>query len=162
MVETPPLPSGDDAPLRGALIAQLDAHRQMWDETMLPDFIESVLSIRLTTVQLKVLALVVAEQSGSTVQDLATSLEVSLATMSGVVDRLEGHKMISRTLDPADHRVRRVRATEAGKDVIRALATAQPPGMVEILERMATDDLAALAQGLRALVDAAHAAPCET
>ena len=58
--------------------------------------------------QLKVLTILVTEPEGSTIRALSAAMEVSLATMSGIVDRLESQDMIVRALDPYDQRVRRV------------------------------------------------------
>lgn len=139
---------------RQELLARFEVLQQEWEDTMLPTFAERVLSIRLTTQQMKVLALVIVEQDGMTIASLAGALEVSLPTMSGIVDRLEEHDMVHRIADHEDQRVRRVLATTAGRNVVRRLATAtmQPNGLP--VERLSLSDLRAVVQGMGALLEA--------
>nr|WP_255219698.1 MarR family transcriptional regulator [Kocuria salina] len=104
--------------------------------------------------QLKVLTILVTEPEGSTIRALSAAMEVSLATMSGIVDRLESQDMIVRALDPYDQRVRRVTVTAAGRETIQRLLAARPELAHAPLNRLSLEDLRALTQGIRALVAA--------
>jgi DNA-binding MarR family transcriptional regulator len=67
-----------------------------------------------------------------------------------VLDRLVAHGVATRTTDPDDQRVRRVRATPLGASVVRRLLVARP-FRSDILMGLSLDDLRALEQGFRAV-----------
>lgn len=134
--------------LRGELLSL----QNELERSYVPAVLEPMMSLRLTMQQLKVLTLLVAEPAGSTIRGLSSAMRVSLATMSGIVDRLETQDMIARTLDPSDQRVRRVTVTDAGRDTIQRLLAARPELTHFPLDRLALADLEALTQGIRALV----------
>lgn len=142
--------TGDDE--REQLIESLFAAHHAMETTVMPKMAEELMTIPLTMQQLKVLALLVTETEDNTVQGLATTLGVSLATMSGILDRLTTHGMATRTEDPSDHRVRRIVATPDGKATVRRLLAAQPQIDRAPLTCLALDDLRALCQGVRALL----------
>lgn len=85
---------------------------------------------------------------------LAQHLDVSMPTISGVVDRLVERGLVARRQDPADRRVRLVALSDEGLDVVVELESAGWTAGVEILKRLDLDDLRALAQGLSALAHA--------
>lgn len=116
----------DDRLEREALLAELLGMQEDLETSLAPEIIESVLALRLTMQQLKVLTLLVTEPEGSTIQGLARTAGVSLATMSGIVVRLESQNMVERTIDPRDHRVRRVTATATGRETVRRLLVGRP------------------------------------
>ena len=142
----------DDRMEREALLTELLAMQGHLEASLTPEIIESVLTLRLTMQQLKVLTLLVTEPEGSTIQVLARTAGVSLATMSGIVDRLESQDVAQRTADPRDQRVRRVTATASGRETVRQLLVVRPQFSRSPLDRLDLDDLRALAQGVRALL----------
>jgi len=137
---------------REALLDELLRMQTEMESSFVPEVIEPMLSIRLTMQQLKVLAILMTAPEGAIMQELAKTIGVSLATMSGIVDRLESQGMVERAFDPSDHRVRRVLPTTAGRDTMRELFAARPQLSRPPLERLALDDLRALTQGLAALI----------
>ncbi|QAY61113.1 MarR family transcriptional regulator [Microbacterium protaetiae] len=139
---------------RDALLGELLALQTDIETSFVPELIEPVLSLRLTMQQLKVLTILMTVPDGSTIQALAKTVGVSLATMSGIVDRLESQAMIQRILDPHDQRVRRVVATAEGRETVQRLLTARPEFRRAPLNRLGLDDLRALTRGIRALVRA--------
>ncbi|MFC9561655.1 MarR family transcriptional regulator [Agromyces sp. NPDC056965] len=155
-----------DSADHGALIDELLRMQAVMETTVVPELVEPLLSIRLTMQQFKVLGILITEPDGTTVQALSKKLEVSLATMSGIVDRLTGQGMAARVEDPNDHRVRRVFATPKGLEVVQELLAARPHFSRLPLERLDIDDLRSLTRGLIALVhlvesEAAAAAAAE-
>lgn len=124
------------------------------ETTFVPEILEPMLSIRLTMQQVKVLAILTTATDGAAIQELAKTIGVSLATMSGIVDRLESQGMVERATDPVDHRVRRVIPTRTERDTMRQLFASRPQLSRPPLERLALDDLRALNQGLAALIAA--------
>ncbi|MEV8026163.1 MarR family transcriptional regulator [Microbacterium sp. NPDC080220] len=149
----------DDRLEREALLAELLGMQEDLETSLAPEIIESVLALRLTMQQLKVLTLLVTEPEGSTIQGLARTAGVSLATMSGIVVRLESQNMVERTIDPRDHRVRRVTATATGRETVRRLLVGRPELSRTPLSRLALDDLRALTQGIRALLRSLNDSP---
>ncbi|MER7210390.1 MarR family transcriptional regulator [Streptosporangium sp. NPDC000239] len=77
----------------------------------------------LTMRQLKVVMLLAYRDSASG-QDLAHHLDVGLGTVTGIVDRLVGHGLVTRREDPNDRRVRRVELTSAGRTLVERIADA--------------------------------------
>ncbi|SFI73426.1 MULTISPECIES: MarR family winged helix-turn-helix transcriptional regulator [Microbacterium] len=151
----------DEHTEREALLAELIHLQNDLETSFVPEIIEPMLSLRLTMQQLKVLAILMTEPDGSTIQALAKTVGVSLATMSGIVDRLESQAMIERTLDPRDQRVRRVTATATGRETVQRLLAGRPELSRTPLNRLALDDLRALTQGIRALLHAMQELPSE-
>ncbi|WP_066460861.1 MarR family winged helix-turn-helix transcriptional regulator [Sanguibacter suarezii] len=156
---TPASPAPDDAAEREALVRGLVDAQRIWESTATPPMIEQLLTFPLTIQQLKVLAILVTDTRANTVQGLATTIGVSLATMSGIIDRLGNQGMVTRTEDPNDHRVRRVEATPQGRETVQRLFTTAPEKNCWPLERMELDDLRALSQGIQAMLRAMDSAP---
>ncbi|MEU7984788.1 MarR family winged helix-turn-helix transcriptional regulator [Streptosporangium canum] len=77
----------------------------------------------LTMRQLKVVMLLSFQDSASG-QDLAHHLGVGLGTVTGIVDRLVGHGLVTRREDPHDRRIRRVELTPAGRTLTEQIADA--------------------------------------
>lgn len=142
----------DEDAERESLLAELIAIQGELETSFMPDLMEPVLSLRLTMQQLKVLTILVTEPGGSTIQALAKTVGVSLATMSGIVDRLESQEMVERTLDPQDQRVRRVSTSPLGLRTVQRLIAARPELSSTPLGLLAIEDLRALTQGVRALL----------
>lgn len=144
---------------RETLLAELLSLQNDIETSFVPQIIEPMLTLRLTMQQLKVLTILMTEPEGSTIQSLAKTVGVSLATMSGIVDRLESQEMIDRMLDAHDLRVRRVVATDAGRETVQRLLAARPELSRAPLNLLELDDLRALTQGIRALMQAMRAGP---
>lgn len=138
-------------PDRPALLRQLDELHASFDRRALSSWAEPLLSTPLTMQQLKVLTLIAAERDRATGHDLAEALNVSVATMSGLVDRLVEHGMVQRSDDPDDRRIRRLSVTAAGRATLRSLISSGNTMPPQVLERLADEDLRALVQGLLAL-----------
>ena len=148
----PASPTPDETAERDALMGDLLRAQRVWETTVTPPMIEQLLTFPLTIQQLKVLAILVTDTRANTVQGLATTIGVSLATMSGIIDRLGNQGMVTRTEDPNDHRVRRVEATPQGRETVQRLFTTAPEKNCWPLERMDLEDLRALSQGIQAML----------
>lgn len=135
---------------RSALVRRLEEVQASFERRAVSTISEPLLSTPLTMQQLKVLTLIAAERGRAAGHDLAETLNVSVATMSGLVDRLVEHGMVQRSDDPADRRIRRLSVTDAGSATLRGLLSSNSiPN--QVLDRLAEDDLRALVQGLAAL-----------
>ena len=137
---------------RSALLDRIAAMQDALDTTALPSMLEPLMSMELTMQQLKVLLLLVSSDEGGTGQGLARALGISLASVSGLIDRLEGHGMVERVEDERDHRVRRVLVTPLGRKTVHRLVSAQSQLSRDPLEKLELGDLRALEQGMRAVL----------
>jgi len=84
------------------------------------------------------------------VSDLAELFGVSVPSMSRAVDALVKEKLATRVEDPEDRRVRRVKITGKGKQIVDCLVTVRQTGM----ETFAASLTAAQRRKLDAAVDA--------
>lgn len=83
---------------------------------------------------------------------LADALDVSVASATGIVGRMETKGLVRRRHDDeGDRRVVLVEATEAAHDVFREIDDRRREGLTQVLEHLGDDDLAALLAGHRAL-----------
>ncbi|MBB3725004.1 MarR family winged helix-turn-helix transcriptional regulator [Nonomuraea dietziae] len=98
----------------------------------------------LTMRQLKVVILLSCTGSASG-QELAGNLGVGLGTVTGIVDRLVGHGLVTRHEDPHDRRVRRVQLTDAGRALVEEINDAGLRNYRRIMERLDLDSLRSLA-----------------
>jgi len=136
---------------RVALLTRLVQLHASFDRRAVSSLAEPLMSTPLTMQQLKVLTLIAAERDRATGHGLAETLGVSVATMSGLVDRLVEHGMVRRSDDPDDRRIRRLSVTDAGSSTLRSLISSGNRMPPQVLDRLSDDDLRALVQGLVAL-----------
>jgi DNA-binding MarR family transcriptional regulator len=118
-------------------------------------------SSNLTMRQLKVLMLVSANGS-ATGQELSHHLGVTLGTVTGLVDRLVAHGLVSRHEDPHDRRVRRVELTAEGRKLLEDINNAGLNEYRRIMNHLDTETLRCLHQVTLRLHEAAaalHRAP---
>lgn len=136
---------------RVALVAAIGEHetelRRSLARTGPPN---PVLDSGLTMQQLRVL-LVLAMDGALPQGDLAHTLGVGLATVTGLVDRLVARGLVERTEDPQDRRVRRAGLSPAGVAFVDEVAVAGHEARHRLLRRLDLDALRALEHGLGAL-----------
>ncbi|MBI2763946.1 MAG: MarR family transcriptional regulator [Chloroflexi bacterium] len=82
---------------------------------------------------------------------LAESLDVSQASATGIVDRMQRRDLVERSHDPDDRRVVRVSLTETGRRLIDGVAAERRGRLGLLLDRLTDDELAGFLQGARAL-----------
>ena len=136
---------------RDAIVRSVEALALTISIRSIPMSLEPLLKTDLTIAQLKVLSLVVTSEDGATGGGLAETFGVSMATTSKHVDRLVEQGLVTRAFDADDQRVRRIRATELGRAVVLRMMASRPELGSEVLRDLATEDLRALEQGLRAV-----------
>ena len=91
--------------LREALLLRVMTAEQRLRTLFAYDRTNRIFSVNLTMQQLKVLILL-SRHDGIASQELTRHLGVTLATLSGIVDRLVAHGYVTRTEDPHDRRIR--------------------------------------------------------
>ncbi|MFL6047234.1 MAG: MarR family winged helix-turn-helix transcriptional regulator [Propionibacteriaceae bacterium] len=133
------------------LIGCLERIQDGFERRALSTMAEPLISTPLTMQQLKVLTMIAIDPERATGHELAAQLKVSVATMSGLVDRLVEHGMVTRGEDPTDRRVRPLSVTPEGNATIRSLLSASGTMPTPVLRRLHIDDLRALVQGVVAL-----------
>jgi DNA-binding MarR family transcriptional regulator len=86
---------------------------------------------------------------------LARGLGVSLSTMTGIIDRLCEHRMVTRGEDPDDRRATRVALTDTGREVVERFYAVRQELMTRWLSRLSLEQLEDAAKTVTALADAA-------
>lgn len=82
---------------------------------------------------------------------LAQALDVSQASATGIVDRMEQRLLVERVRDVEDRRVIRVRLTGDGRDVLGGLLAERRVALGELLDELSDDELEGLLRGARAV-----------
>jgi DNA-binding MarR family transcriptional regulator len=92
---------------------------------------------------------------------LADMLDVSVASATGIVSRMEERSLVEREHDDEDRRVVLVVPTETGLAVFRDMMEQRREHLVGLLSRLDDDDLQAFLRGLRAVRAAREAVQAE-
>jgi DNA-binding MarR family transcriptional regulator len=136
-----------ESPYREVMEAQKAISRELFRTTM-PEWIH----LDLTMGQLKTL-MALASQPTLNVSTLAETLNISKPTASILVDQLVQRGYVARTEDAEDRRRTLLTLSQQGSDLVAELRQSDPKGrMMQWLEMMDPDDLAALTRGLQAMV----------
>jgi len=106
---------------------------------------------QLSMLHLHVLTILEAE-GALAMSHLADRLDVSVASVTGIVERMERGGLVRRVRGtPEDLRIVRVELTDMGREVFAGLETRRREMTSRLLAELATGDLKALLQGFRAL-----------
>ena len=133
------------------LIADIMGAQQQLQHLFAYDRSDPLFTSQLTMPQLKILLLLhrLGDTSG---RELAGLLGVSLATLSGMVDRLVAHDLVTRAEDPTDRRVRRIRLSTAGAELVSRIITAGTEKHVRLLRKLTQDELRTVRDAMQAMV----------
>jgi len=82
---------------------------------------------------------------------LAEMLDVSQASATGIVDRMEQRGLVERRRGDEDRRVVRVALTDQGRNLIAGMATERREHLAMMLDHLADDELEGFLTGARAL-----------
>jgi DNA-binding MarR family transcriptional regulator len=104
----------------------------------------------LSLVHLNVLTALEAEGPLS-MKQLAEAMDVSDASATGIVDRMEKRGLVERRHGTEDRRVVRVHATEAGFRVFSDMAAHRRGVLTKVLAELTEDEMASLLVGMRAI-----------
>ena len=144
-MSAPDIPASP-ADLRHALIEELTAYapsRQMHLMRHWPGG-------RMSLVHLNVL-FVLSGEGPLPMNRLAELLDVSQASATGIVDRMEQRGLVARERADDDRRVIRVVLSPEGEGLISGIAAERRDKLARLLETLPEADAAALLQGLRAM-----------
>ena len=96
--------------------------------------------------------LILLEASGPlSMSRLAESLDISVASVTGVVDRMEARGLVERRRDADDRRVILVQPAEGGRRLFAEIDATRRRRLTALLHRLSDDELAGLLAGHRAL-----------
>lgn len=110
----------------------------------------------LTVPQLRVMFMLL-DHDGQAVGELAETMAVRPATMTGLTARLVRQNLVKRHADPHDGRVVRITLTHEGRGAVRAIETASRSYLRRIFERIGDERSRALIDSLNEFVLAAEA-----
>jgi DNA-binding MarR family transcriptional regulator len=143
-------PSKED--LIGSILQLTDrAFRQL-----LPMVPKEWLRLDLTMPQLKVVLLLFIS-GPSRMSEIASALGVSLATATGVVDRLVERDILTREGDPGDRRVVLCRLSEKGGELMSGLWQLSRDQAGELMRSLASPQLLLITESLEVLLQAGEA-----
>jgi 4'-phosphopantetheinyl transferase len=111
---------------------------------------KSWLAGSLSLVHLHVLTILESDGPQS-MSHLADALDVSVASATGIIDRMEQRNLVERLPDTDDRRLVVVHMREPGADIFKQLAEHRRQSLSRLLDRMSARELGALRIGLRAL-----------
>jgi DNA-binding MarR family transcriptional regulator len=107
----------------------------------------------LSVTQLKLLCALDAGGEERSVKALAETMGVSLPTMSRAVDGLFERGFVLRDEDPVDRRMKRVRLTDAGRQVPLALNEARLSALQELIGSLGDGEASALEHALALILE---------
>jgi DNA-binding MarR family transcriptional regulator len=125
---------------------ELVRHRAVWDA-------EPWLELNMSTPQFKAL-LLISEEEGIRMRELAHRLGGSFSNATVLVDRLVDRGQVERLADPQDRRVVLVRTTEEGRQLIEQLVTSWRMLSAPLLESLAPQELSTVHEALQVLLKA--------
>jgi DNA-binding MarR family transcriptional regulator len=108
----------------------------------------AIAGLDLSFTQIKALCALEADGEERSVKAMAQSLGISLPAMSRAVDGLFERGLVGREEDPADRRMKRVRLTDAGARVPRALNEARLSALKDLLDSLSDEEAEALGDAL--------------
>ena len=120
---------------------------------LLPMVPKEWLRLDLTMPQLKVVLLLFIS-GPSRMSDIASALGVSLATATGVVDRLVERDILTRESDPGDRRVVLCRLSEKGEELMSGLWQLSRDQAGELMRSLASPQLLLITESLEVLLRA--------
>ncbi|WP_067507852.1 MarR family winged helix-turn-helix transcriptional regulator [Actinoplanes sp. TFC3] len=137
------------------LIADIMDAQQQLQQLFVRDRTHPLFESQLTMQQFKILMLLhrLGDTSG---RELAGMLGVSLATLSGMVDRLVAHDLVIRAEDPHDRRVRRISLSATGRETVDKFVNAGTELQLRLLGKLTGEELTAVLGGLRAMIRVAR------
>jgi DNA-binding MarR family transcriptional regulator len=141
------------------LIPDLAAFVRFVMQTCGRDFFQAVGELELSFSQLKVLQLLGEQDEDLSLKGLADHFALSLPAMSRAVDDLVRRGLVTRTEDSEDRRMKRVRATRAGRALVGKLMDLRIAGLEAFVETLKPAERARLQKALAPIVAREDIAP---
>ena len=135
---------------RDAFIAELVNELTSWNPRDRMQVFRSWLKGSLSLIHLHVLT--VLEMGGPLpMSKLADTLDVSVASATGIVSRMEERSLVERRHDEEDRRVVLVIPTETGLAVFRDMMEQRRAHLIQLLGRLSDEELQGFLTGMRAI-----------
>jgi DNA-binding MarR family transcriptional regulator len=144
-----------------ALIKEIIELQRKVDRARRTSTLDAWMDLPITVAQLKSLFFI-SNQGSSHLGQLAAALGVTPANVTGIVNRLVKHNLVTRSENEQDRRMLLLKTTRQGEELLANLRERRRSIMAEILARLSADELAILARGLTSLVKATEAQEGET
>ena len=141
-----PVPDTDRRRLMDAVLEELVANQPQQAMRHIRKWPGGALSL----VHLQVLGALEAD-GPLAMRQLAEALDVSQASATGIVDRMEQRGLVERQRHDEDRRVVRVELTEAGRSTIGGFATERRERLTQILDDLSGEELAGFLLGLQGM-----------
>lgn len=151
-LNTPPT-AGEAATLhtdRDTLISELVDEMTAWSPRERINAFRSWLKGSLSLIHLHVLTVLEAD-GALPMSRLAETLDVSVASTTGIVGRMEERGLVERSHGKTDRRVVLVSPTAAGIAIFRDMTEHRREHLTKLLGRLTVEELSALLVGLRAM-----------
>lgn len=145
---------------REALLQRVMMAEQRMRSLVAYDRTNPIFSVNLTMQQLRVL-LLLSRHEGIAGQELSRLLGVTLATLSGIIDRLVGHGLVTRVEDAHDRRIRRIHLSAEGRRLLEEIMDSGNRAQRRLLDRLDDETLEMLETVLARIGDAAVAEALE-
>ena len=84
------------------------------------------------------------EKTDVSVKELGTSLGLSLAAMSRAADEVVQRGLVDRTEDPSDRRIKRLRLTDAGRELVLKMRELRMAGFAQFVATLSPRERAQL------------------
>ena len=134
---------------------QLQQRMEELEEVVRPIIPQVWLNMDLTMPQLKIMVMLWRE-GPTRMTELASGLAVTLATATGIVDRLVEKNHIVRESLPGDRRVVLCRLSDEGQEFMETMWLSGRTQVARILKMMTPEQLKAVAQGVEVFIEAAR------
>jgi DNA-binding MarR family transcriptional regulator len=112
--------------------------------------LEAWMGLNITAPQLKTMFFI-ADHGSTNFTKLASALGVTPPNVTGIVDRLVEHGLVSRQENPEDRRMLMLHLTEKGKSIIADLRERRVSRMSKVLSSLSLEELAIVAKGFNLL-----------
>jgi DNA-binding MarR family transcriptional regulator len=138
------------APAQRELVQQALAELTAWNPREFITAFQRWHQGSISLIHLNVLTLL--EASGPmSMGRLADALDISVASITGVIDRMEARGLVERRRDADDRRVVLVQPAKGARKVFGEIDNRRRKGMQRLLARLSDEELTGLLQGHRAL-----------
>jgi DNA-binding MarR family transcriptional regulator len=134
---------------------QLQQRMEELEEVVRPIIPQVWLNMDLTMPQLKIMVMLWRE-GPTRMTELASGLAVTLATATGIVDRLVEKNHVVRESLPGDRRVVLCRLSDEGQEFMETMWLSGRTQVARILKMMTPEQLKAVAQGVEVFIEAAR------
>jgi DNA-binding MarR family transcriptional regulator len=135
---------------RQELVEQLLDEMTPWDPQERMSAFRSFLSGSLSLIHIYVLT-ILEVQGPISMSRLAEELDVSVASATGIVSRMEQRRLVKRQHDDTDRRIVSVHPTRLGAEVFLRLRRHRRDKIEKVLAQLSDEELGGFLLGLRAM-----------